>query len=257
VGMTFGPPPSRGVARAVRAGQASLAAGAAWKPPAGRGRYGRPGYNGIKLDEQVEMSTEIVSLDAIQSATERHQLLRGQAIQAYALLEQSLCNLFAFYGDMDNGTASIIFFELSSRARNKIIKKLISRKCADIYCSFWISYLKELRRIDEKRNQIVHWLEVKSFRQTDTGVVPSLELRHPDYWNWDVKTTSISEVDVNLFIDKCGFFWRAVAMFIPGVMGLLGEKPEWFEIYHKPIVYPPPKVGDPLFESYLALRSKP
>ena len=54
--------------------------------------------------------------------------LRGQAIQAYASLEQSLFGLFALLTGMDRPIAGIVFFKITNaQARNSIIEKLFQK----------------------------------------------------------------------------------------------------------------------------------
>ena len=84
---------------------------------------------------------------------------RGKAIQSYALLEQSLCDLFGFLSDTKDEIAATIFYKITSTgSRNAILDKLLRRKFGNKYNLFWNIYLKSLRPIDTRRNEIVHWL---------------------------------------------------------------------------------------------------
>ena len=84
--------------------------------------------------------------------------VRAKAIQCYASLEQSLCRLLASLGNMEPEVAGIIFFKISSAdSRNKIIEKLFKRRHNGQYNLFINSLITQLRPVDIKRNEIVHW----------------------------------------------------------------------------------------------------
>ena len=71
----------------------------------------------IDLDEV----SQIASADPVWA-------VRGQAIQAYAGLEQSLCNLFAQVADLRRDIAATIFFKITNQqARNSITERLIQK----------------------------------------------------------------------------------------------------------------------------------
>ena len=54
--------------------------------------------------------------------------------------------------------AGVIFFKISSTAvRIAIMEKLIHDRHGPRYNLFWNAFLKQLRQIDTKRNEIVHW----------------------------------------------------------------------------------------------------
>ena len=88
---------------------------------------------------------------------------RGKAIQSYALLEQSLNMLFSQLSDTTESVAGTIFYKISNAsARNSIIEKLLKTKYNAKFNLFWNSYLKLLRPIDLRRNEIVHWVAALS-----------------------------------------------------------------------------------------------
>src|SRR5277367_5034805 len=75
-------------------------------------------------------------------------VLRAKAIQTYANLEQGLCMVFSYVGDIPNESAGIVFFKISSsQARNAILDKLQRKKFWGKYNIFWNSLLEQLRPI--------------------------------------------------------------------------------------------------------------
>ncbi|HMC13564.1 MAG TPA: hypothetical protein VKG67_04395, partial [Gallionellaceae bacterium] len=84
--------------------------------------------------------------------------VRAKAIENYASLEQSQCRLLAALGNIEPEVAGIIFFKISSTdSRNKIIEKLFRRKYQGQYNLFINSLVSQLKPINIKRNEIVHW----------------------------------------------------------------------------------------------------
>ncbi|RUP00314.1 hypothetical protein [Hyphomicrobium sp.] len=178
-----------------------------------------------------------------QAAADRIWAVRGRSIQSYASLEQSLCALFAYCGDIDPKVAGIIFFRISStQVRNDILEKLIRRKFGSVYNLFWNSYLKELRPIDIKRNEVVHWNMITLIG--DDGV--SLQLRPPNFAGWDENTPQLLDSDLVAFMEKCGVFGRLANMFHLATSIMTGaEAQPWLDVFKEPLVYPLPD-GHPL-----------
>jgi hypothetical protein len=84
--------------------------------------------------------------------------LRGQAVQAYANLEQALCRIFSRLSGTPHDIAATIFFTITStRARNIILDKLMRMKIKNEYNIFWTSLQKQLVQLSQKRNEIIHW----------------------------------------------------------------------------------------------------
>jgi hypothetical protein len=77
----------------------------------------------------------------------------------------------------DRETANIIFFKITSAdSRNKIIEKLLRKKCKDDYNLFRNSLLKHLRPIDIERNEVVHCNVVNHVGADDEGETTSILL---------------------------------------------------------------------------------
>lgn len=176
---------------------------------------------------------------------------RGQAIQAYAELESSLCFLLKMLGEMSWETAETLFYKITSTgARNAILDKLLHKKAGTKFNAFWNPYLKELRPIDLKRNEIVHWLAVANVFMNDTNqLTVGVTLVPPG----SVKSKNgptgphITSQELMAFATKCDEFARlasGLAMrFDPETTEAEGEP--WLDIYQLPLVYPLP-AGHPI-----------
>lgn len=104
----------------------------------------------------LEAVTQVASLDAIWA-------MRGKAIAAYSVLEQSLANLFCVLMRTPPDRGSIVFFKITStQTRNAIFDKLLRKEHGTSYSLFWNSYLLQMRAIDTRRNEIVHWATVNN-----------------------------------------------------------------------------------------------
>lgn len=177
--------------------------------------------------------------------------VRAKAIQSYASLEQSLCGLLAALAEIEPEVAGIIFFKISSAdSRNKIIEKLFHRKYQGQYNLFINSLISQLRPIDRKRNEIVHW----NTSQTISGPTQSdwsLSLIPPNFWAHNVDTPSISIRDLITFANKCSFYGRLINMFWlvmdPRHQEFVAlTRDTWIEIFSQSIVYPP-QADHPLY----------
>jgi len=177
--------------------------------------------------------------------------IRAKAIEAYASLEQSLCRLLASSGDMEPEVAGIIFFKISSTdSRNKIIEKLFKRRHKGEYNLFINSLFAQLRPINSRRNEIVHW----NTAQTISGSSQSdwsLALMPPNFWMRDSSSPLISTEDLIVFANKCSFYSRLINM-VSLVLdphhreSVASIRDEWLDVLGEPITYPPP-VTHPLF----------
>lgn len=132
--------------------------------------------------------------------------VRGKAIQAYANIEQSLCQVFASLSGTPLDVAGIIFFKIvNAGTLYGILEKLQRKKHGATYSLFWNSFLKTMRHdISEMRNQIVHWNAVNVIGDTGyTGLV----LRQPNLWDLGPNSPPpITTAGMQEFIVKCDFF---------------------------------------------------
>lgn len=175
---------------------------------------------------------------------------RGKAIQGYAQLEHALCSLLAHLSDVPQTVASTIFYKIGNTgSRNSILQKLLHKKHGSTFNLFWNAYLKELRIIDIKRNEIVHWLAAANAAfNTDEMLIVGVTLIPPDSAAGP-DTPNITSKDLVAFQSKCDEFSRLVVMFLGAVNPPPGMDPastkSWLEIYRRPLIYPLP-AGHPL-----------
>lgn len=177
---------------------------------------------------------------------------RGKAIQAYATLEQSLCQLFVALGNIPKDVAPVIFFRITSQdVRNKILEKLARIRHGDKYNLFFNSLFKQLHTVDGDRNGIVHWHAVQTVGANEAGqTTVAMSLKPPaslnvarmeDFANAPEFTTQL----LIEFINKCVFYSRLMNMFWMVTSGVADatpgfDKQRWLDTFQQPIVYPPP-----------------
>ena len=169
----------------------------------------------------------------------------AHAIQSYAQLEQSLCHIMAYTGDIKGDVAATIFFKIAAAsARNSILEKLIRKKFGDRFNLFWNAFFKDLRVTDQRRNEIVHWNVVNSisFKDEHTAVVTPT-LNPPNFWDRDKNTPSLGIPELVAFIAKCSTYSRLCTMFFASTSGKmpLDAAKEWLDIFQQPLVYPLPE----------------
>ena len=86
-------------------------------PP--KSERGEPEAPPFDLEEVLADAGREAAIDQLWAA-------RGESVQAYALLEQALCRVFALVSGMSPQVAAVIFFRIASaQARNDILDKLI------------------------------------------------------------------------------------------------------------------------------------
>ena len=179
--------------------------------------------------------------------------LRGKAIQSYAILEQALCSALAELTNMERDNAATIFYRINNAdARTRILEKLIRKKHENRFNLFWNSYFKELRPINIRRNEIVHWLSAQNVALNTHGMmIVGVTLIHPG--SLGQKADAPLQLTSNDLIDfaiKCDIFARLCNMFL-GVTSdrLTGDAATpWLDIFQQPLVYPPP-ADHPIFRT--------
>jgi hypothetical protein len=193
----------------------------------------------------MEINLEEVSKRA---AEDKFWALRAHAIQSYANVEQSLSALFATTGNIQSDIIGIIFFELSTYGRNKIIGSLIHKRYGENYKEYWGSLKKLLKDTTDERNKIVHWHSA-NFVNGQGEVIP--KLMHPNLGRFNSQGEAIVTEDLLGFIKKCIFISRSLNMFNALLSDQLKEDQNnekiWCEICQQKMVYPPDK-NHPLAE---------
>jgi hypothetical protein len=174
---------------------------------------------------------------------------RGKAIQCYAILEQSLSHLLANLGGMDLETAGTIFYKITNTgSRTSILERLLRKRHGSKFNVFWNVYFKELRQIDLRRNQIVHWLSAMSTAMSDHNVIlVGISLIPPGYREGG-PPEHLRSKDLMEFATKCDVFGRLCNMFVAATSDAetMGDAAKtWLDIFQQPLVYPL-QAGHPL-----------
>jgi len=210
----------------------------------------------IRPDKRIDLS------DAIKLAEQDPiWASRGKAIQSYAILEQGLCFLLADLSEMKRATAATVFYRITNTdARNKILEKLLRDKHGRKFNLFWSAYFKELRMIDIKRNEIVHWLSAMNAAiNTSDMMIIGITLIHPaSLGGPKPPPNQITSKHLLDFAIKCDVFARLCNMFIGVTCGdFAGAAAEpWLDIFQRPLVYPLP-AGHPLLSQTQPIPDSP
>jgi hypothetical protein len=169
---------------------------------------------------------------------------RGKAIQSYALLEQSLNMLFSQLSDTTESVAGTIFYKISNAsARNSIIEKLLKTKYNAKFNLFWNSYLKLLRPIDLRRNEIVHWVAASISQLDDSDTIVCGTILIPsNVHSFFPAMKYLCQTDLTEFSAKCDEFARLCNIFRrvskPDTSQLQFDA--WLHIFQRPLTYPLP-----------------
>lgn len=174
---------------------------------------------------------------------------RGKAIQGYAQLESSLCSMMAELGGIPRETSLTIFFKITSTgSRNSILEKLLHAKHGSKFNLFWNCFFKELRPIDTKRNEIVHWLAAANANLDAENVLHvGVTLIPPSSASSQIAgpILKLTSKDLIAFAKKCDDFSRLANMFLASTSPSYGADPEsmkpWLDIFQQPLVYPLPE----------------
>jgi hypothetical protein len=183
---------------------------------------------------------------------EQFYILRAKAIEKYSELEQELCSYLAFFTGTEPLVAATIFFKITaSRSRREILDKLKKQKVGVKYSLYWVGALELSGKLDEQRNQIVHWAVTTVVRDSVLDpTIPkaiSITLMPPPYWRWigdpddPDAPEEISAADMELFSRKCEFLRLALLnfrIFLADQMPSSGHA-TWREIFQQRLVYPP------------------
>src|SRR5258708_4463817 len=176
------------------------------------------------------------------------QLTRGRAIQSYTTVELSLAMLFSQLMGVPQDYAGVSFFRINNaRARLGILERLLKKRHSSNYNLFWNSLRKELRILDDERNNVVHWAEIAHIDgQPDGTTRKTIKLAPPNFWDRTENTPELELTNLLDFILKCDFFARLVNMFFITLSGQMEQlardeqyKTTWLGIFQQPIIYPP------------------
>lgn len=206
------------------------------------------------LTDHVVRSDRNIPLDAALELAENDPIWinRGRAIQAYAILEQSLCQLLGELSGTDREAATTIFYRIvNTGSRTGILERLLHKRHGTKFNLFWNQYFRDLRQIDLRRNAIVHWLTaMNAALNTQDMMIVGLNLIPPSSTSGSAPSEYITSNDLIDFARKCSVYARLCNMFCTAALTTdqpLDEdtKRTWLDIFQQPLVYPLPD-GHPL-----------
>lgn len=175
-----------------------------------------------------------------EASEQRLLIVRGSAIELYALVERALCQMLSHLSDTTIQVASITFFRIGAHPRNIILDELMSNKYGRKYKEYWDSIMSMIRHLDQKRNQIVHWHT--HINLTDTTA--EIALSRPATWHSGKEISEMSITEIEEFIRKCDFVQRSLHMFWNCLEDKFPQSSPtyaaWHGIFLQQAVYPPP-----------------
>jgi len=177
-------------------------------------------------------------------------IYRGKAIQGYAHLESALCALLVAVSDMKWEAAATIFYKITNTsARNSILEKLLHHTFGAKFNPFWNPLSQEIRALDLKRNEIVHWLAAATVMfNSNTQLMMGITLVPPASIHHKGSRPQITANDLIEFARKCDETSAALHQFAMRLKppDAMPDKSEpWLDIYQLPLTYPLPE-GHPL-----------
>lgn len=202
------------------------------------------------LTDHVVRSDRNIPLDDALKLAEHDPIWinRGKAIQAYAILEQSLSRLLGDLAGTDQETTATIFYRIvNTGSRSAILERLLHKKHGTTFNLFWNQYFKDLRQIDLRRNAIVHWLTaMNAALNTQDTMIVGLNLIPPSSLGRSSPKEYVTSSDLIDFACKCSVYGRLSNMFCSVTStterGLDEDaKKTWFDIFQRPLVYPLPE----------------
>lgn len=179
---------------------------------------GNPNVESYSVTDGIVRPDGIIPLEEVMKMTEHDPIwtARGKAIQAYAMLEQAMCRTLSSLSGMTFEAAATIFYKITSAgSRNAIIEKLMHKKFDSKFNLFWRPLLKEMRRIDGKRNEIVHWLSVANAALDQDSILIVGVCLVPPTFN-ENKTGAhprLTVKNLNHFSSECDVFSRLCSTF--------------------------------------------
>ena len=170
------------------------------------------------------------------------KVARSDAIQEYANLEQSLCDLLAHAGDMKPIVAGAIFFKMvNARSRMRVLEQLMKLKHKDGYKVFMKSVSKLVHALDQERNTIVHWHMSADVMAGDDGQIQRVDitLSPPNFWDTESEAQNIGIGELVQFCAKCQWVSTTINTFVSGLSDKHPQHGAWQDRYQQPLTYPP------------------
>ena len=194
------------------------------------------------------MTKMIISGEAVDQTVVEFQFARARAIQAYASLEQSICDLFCRLLGIQDKLGAIVFFKITApRFRNYIIEKLLRETQRNEFLTFWNSFVtKLLGPVDGERNLVVHWSTSISIASGDaSGIVRDMNLVAPNFWSFD-QNNAWDKNDLEDFTNRAKQAAIIINLFVGHIFYDLHKDLPLREIFLQPLTYPIPS-DSPLY----------
>jgi hypothetical protein len=175
-------------------------------------------------------------------------IARATSIEQYANIEQALVALCAHLMGVTVDVAGVPFFQMNNaRARLIMLERLLKKRHGSEFNVFWNSLQKQLREMDNTRNQIVHWITEKTVTSDNESWTC---LVGANYWDRTENSPKLRLDDLYDFILKCDFIYHLLQHFT-WVISKSSKMihPTWPAICHEEVVYPPPETH-PLFRKW-------
>ena len=172
--------------------------------------------------------------DNSEDLRDQFYIARAEALNSYALMEQSLSFLFASrLGTAPQYATLIVSKIVNTRARNEVIQRIVDDSSARLFRPFTNSLFTQIGKADGLRNQLVHWhVEEKEGR---------FQLKPAD-----LLTTSDARMSEDEIVDlgrQC-IFLSAVMMVFRAHLDEW-KSPSLHARFQQPLRYPP-EPDDPL-----------
>jgi hypothetical protein len=164
---------------------------------------------------------------------------RAKALNTYADLERMLGRLFTKLLSTDEAKAYFIFSKIIHyQTRRELLTELMTLTYEDRYKEFFETLMKQQAKVDKTRNKVVHWI-VETSQRGSEPVDPEkdVNLHHPHLHD----LPPFTKKQIEAFTERAEFVRRLVFSFVVYLKSGSKMDPEWHEVFHKPVVYPPPK----------------
>lgn len=188
---------------------------------------------------------------------------RGKAIQGYAQIENALSSLWAQLTGMSLEDSALIFYKnTSAGSRSATTEKLLHKRYGNQYNPFWNPFLIALRTIDNRRNQIAHWLSAVNVGiGADRIIRAGVTLVPPaSFAAQAAEGPTVTTQEMQEFQERCSECARLITMFQQATKPNLELTPAllqtWLDIFRQPFVYPLP-AGHPLNQRMPAPENQP
>lgn len=191
---------------------------------------------------------------SVYNSSHRLKIVRADALQAYATVEQSLCVLLSILLRIPIEQAGTIFFRMvNARSRIAVLQDLLKDVHEDKFKPFWTPTSKRLVFLDGERNKIVHWHMGVFYQGTDAVA----HLAKPTGWFPTDDDSRMFVEEIETFSLECEFWANALASFGADLRPKPLETDDALpSIFLQPIAYPPPE-SHPLHQIWLRLTLLP